>query len=43
MSLLSIILGINEGGQIAVTNEGFQVGDLKTLLFSLNFHDSRVH
>lgn len=42
MSSLSVIVGINEGGQI-VTNEEFKVGDLKTLLFSLNFHDSMVH
>lgn len=43
MSPLSIILGINEGGQRAVTNEGFKVDDLKMFLTSSNFDDSRIH
>lgn len=47
MLSLSIILGINEGDQI-VTNEGFNVSDLKTLLFKLKlswFYGSseRIH
>lgn len=40
---LSFILDINEGGQRAVTNEGFKVGDLGTFLTSSNFDDSVIH
>lgn len=43
MSPLSIILGINERGQIAVTNEGFYADDLKLFFSSSNFHDSLTH
>lgn len=43
MSPLSISLGINEGEQIAVTNEGFKVGDLNMFLSSSNFHDSVIY
>lgn len=43
MSPLSVSLGINEEEQIAVTNEGFKVGDLNMFLSSSNFHDSVIY